>query len=55
MVLCGKSSSDPFDEENSSWPDVAFFLTGLFISSGFALRKLFGNVFGPPNVLTFLF
>ena len=37
MALCGKGSNDPFEEDASAWPDVAFFLTGLFVSSGFGL------------------
>lgn len=36
-MLCGRGHSDPFHEDMSSWPDVAFFLAGVLGTSGFAL------------------
>lgn len=36
-ALCARGSNDPFDEGSNSWPDVAFFLTGVFATSGYAL------------------
>ena len=37
MILCGKTSDDPYATETNSWGDVAFFLTGVLVTGSFAL------------------
>ncbi len=37
VVLCGGSSTDPFSDEQSSLPDLGFFLTGALATAGVGL------------------
>ncbi len=37
VAMCGRGSSDPFSDEQSSLPDFGFFVTGALATSGIAL------------------
>jgi hypothetical protein len=57
-ALCAKgASNDPFDEGGNAWPDVAFFLTGVFATSGYALSGvlLAGNIIAYQTLIMSLF